>query len=157
MVLIYNPSTGDLYEAQQGCGAFLNGERLPGLSPTSVESRGRFIWDYVEWKGVPCQKLSQAEQLFYALRKFFDQHVTLVSGSLSLAFLSQGAFSAFIDPYRRKSKFVDIAAGLLVASEVGYEIHRQSLSDVAEEIIVAHPELVKAIRELLAKHMQESE
>jgi myo-inositol-1(or 4)-monophosphatase len=143
--LIYNPSTRDLYEAQKDSGTFLNGTRLSNISSKMLRTKGRFVWDYVQWKGVPSESNENVERAYRALRNDFDDHSSLVSGSLSLAFLSQGAFSAFVDPYRRKSKFVDIAAGLLMAQEVGFAVHRRSLTDVAEEVVVSRPELLKDI------------
>jgi len=145
LALIYNPSTGDLFEAQRGSGVFLNGAKLRTIAATMPQSKGRFIWDYVQWQGVPEQIAEKVEEIYRTLRTTFDDHVSLLSASLCLAFLSQGAFSAFVDPYRRKTKFVDIAAGLLMAQEAGFTVHRKSLSNVAEEIVVARPELLDEV------------
>jgi len=152
--LIYNPSTRDIYEAQVGAGAFYNEQRLPNLNPAKSTSRGRMVWDFVNWTGIPDEKKLQAEKLFQSLREMFNHHICMVSGSLSLAFMSQGAFTAFVDPYRRKKKFVDIAAGLLLASEVGCLVHRKSLSDSTEEIVVATPEIMEEVLAAIEHHMK---
>jgi len=146
--VIYNPVAKQLYTAYQGGGAFMNEKKLE-INPETDPAKVQLVWDLTTWKyewekykdkltGASAQLMST----FYRVR-------ALGNGAYSLAWLAQGLFGAYADPYRHKDKFVDIAAGVLIAKEAGAAVYRNPLGNDLEQLIIAKSELIDVIRPII--------
>jgi fructose-1,6-bisphosphatase/inositol monophosphatase family enzyme len=60
------------------------------------------------------------------------------SGAYSLVWLAQGIYSGYVIPAQPIEKFVDIAAGLLIAQEAGASVFRQYLSPNLYQLVVGN-------------------
>jgi myo-inositol-1(or 4)-monophosphatase len=146
--IIYNPISKQLYSASKGNGAYLNGKQIFLTKETDIQklqvsidlsSTKQGEYDFTD----RCHKsIDMLERNFYRAR-------LLGSGALSLAWLAQGFFGAFVDPVRTKEKMVDIAGGLCIAKEAGAIIDRIEVEKDIFDTIVARKEVVEQIKKLL--------
>ncbi|MCA9386138.1 hypothetical protein KC717_05820, partial [Candidatus Dojkabacteria bacterium] len=114
---IYNPNSQQLYSAIQGEGAYLNNERIelnkeldPAKLQVAIDTFQKF--DDEDFYQEILTLNNKLVDTFYRVR-------ALGTGALSLAWLSQGFFGAYVDYARKTSKQIDVVGGLLIASEAG--------------------------------------
>lgn len=134
---VYNPNTKQLYSAMRGAGAYLNGQKLSVRGGLEVNQQ-QAIWDYIDLS----EKLDKEELIsldyenlhsqvmkdLVSLHEKYYRVRNIGNAAYSLCWLAQGMFGAYLVPVLRKSKFVDIAAGLLIAEEAGAKVEIEELS-----------------------------
>ncbi len=111
--VIYAPFLGELYVAEKGKGAFLNGKRI------HVSSRGHFEKSYFlscEGADRSNERIARVNALFHARVKDLRK---LGSAALEMAAVASGRAEAYLttsmDPW-------DVAAGILLVEEAGGEV-----------------------------------
>lgn len=112
--LILKPSTGELFAAERGRGAYRNGTRLPPASPISPR-------DALIVTGTPFRSPDTTDAFFGAVRRAlasFRELRRTGSAALDLAYLAAGFFQGY---WETDLKPYDVAAGLLLLSETGHD------------------------------------
>lgn len=143
--IIYNPVTEELYAAQSGEGAFLNGRRIKVSSARSLDearmglgfSYRRPVKDHVD-----------------AVRGCLEascEYVRFGSGALGLAFAADGRLDGY---YEAHINAWDVAAGLVLVTEAGGWCNDffgpADAFAKGNTILAATPALVEPLRRLLA-------
>lgn len=146
--IIYNPISKQLYSASKGNGAYLNGKQIFLTKETDIQKLQVTI-DLSATKLGEFDFTDRCHRTIDVLEKSFYRARMLGSGALSLAWLSQGFFGAFVDPIRPKAKLVDIAGGICIATEAGAEVSKTEVEKDIYDIIVARKEVVEEIQKLL--------
>lgn len=149
--IIYNPVTRQLYTATKDAGAFLNGQRLHALLSSKPDTEQLAIDFFMQQKS-PLERRTQ-EALLGQLFDSFYRVRSIGNGSLSLSWLAQGHFSAYLSWGITKERFADLAAGLVIAEEAGATVEMMKLNNNRTAIIVGNPWTL----EQLAKLIDESE
>lgn len=147
--VIYNPVTNQLFHSTAGTGAFLNDVKLELKAQPATTTQ--VFWDYVNLNASfnnvePGSINEQIYQKRFELTKEFYRVRELGTGQYSLTTMVCMS-GVFVSPIRRKAKYMDISAGLLLAKESGAEIIRQELDENTEYIIASHPDLLQNIHE----------
>lgn len=109
--VIYNPITNELYSAQRGKGAFLNGEKI-NVSKISriIDAYGGVGWSEIRLNG---------SKLFDALVHKVGKLRAFGSTALQMCYVASGTY----DFYSVTGMHVwDIAAGLLIVQEAGGKV-----------------------------------
>ena len=150
--VIYDPSSKQMYSAIKGEGAFVNNIRLHVASVNKLDDVN-VVWDFVKHKAISDKELLLMNSFRADLVKNCSHVASLGNGSLSLAWLANGAFDVFLDPIRRPTKYVDIAAGLLIAQEAGAEVHYEKLKNSNDQVVVASTGVLKVMETLFKQYM----
>ena len=106
---ITNLSTGDVYWASKGKGAFLNDKSI------SVDKEKPI------YKVIGINSSGSSSELIQRLAPIFEKHHHIRhfgANALEMAFLAQGLIDVFID-LRKKIRIQDMAAGYLLVKEAG--------------------------------------
>jgi myo-inositol-1(or 4)-monophosphatase len=110
--VVYNPITDELFSAQKGKGAFLNGQKI---NVSSIANMNEGIYAI----GFPYEMSHISEKNVALYFKVLNQGApirNLGSGALSLAYVAAGKIDAFWIP----SLYAwDMAAGMLLVTEAG--------------------------------------
>lgn len=136
---VYNPATGEMFEARRGGGAFLNGRRIEATRPGTLEGAS-----------IVCSKGENRRRHFEELLPH-ARLTTIGSLAYKLALVAAGRFDAYLS--WRRSQDWDIAAASLLLAEAGAmlsdgdgnPIVLNRPSPVHEGLIAAAPELHAAI------------
>ncbi len=111
--ILYFPVTGDVYLAEKGRGAFLNGKPLRVNEKAKPSDGMLFISDYYDSIDIPFDKQ-------FALVKELQQHFLKTrhfgAACVDFSMLVKGHGLAYVTYYH---KLWDIAPGLLIATEAG--------------------------------------
>ncbi|OGR78207.1 MAG: hypothetical protein A3I11_01440 [Elusimicrobia bacterium RIFCSPLOWO2_02_FULL_39_32] len=147
---IYNPLQNELFFAEKGKGAFLNGKRIQ-ISKTTKLQESLMV------TGFPYDRLEKAE--FYL--KFFKGMMVRCQGvrrlgaaAIDLAYVACGRFDAF---WEFNLKPWDVAAGILIVEEAGGKISDfkglNAILDSPFQILASngkvHSQIVTAFRPIL--------
>ncbi|MER7756677.1 inositol monophosphatase family protein [Kitasatospora sp. NPDC097643] len=144
--VIYNPVSRQLYTAAEGRGAHLNGRRLSYHAPTDP-ARMQLAIDFFMRQEDPAKKSRQDDLLAELFHSFYRVR-SIGSGSLSLAWLAQGHFGAYLSWGLTENKFIDIAAGLVIAREAGAVIGIESLDSGSSVLVVGSERTCDLLLEL---------
>ena len=145
--VVYNPVMGELFKAEQGGGAYLNGERI-------YASKKSELADSLIATGFPCNdSYSTSPEMLNILGNILSETRGIRragSAALDLCYTARGVFDAF---YEFNLSPWDIAAGNIIASEAGavvsgYDKNRPA--DLYERFILAsspslHEKLFKIV------------
>lgn len=151
--IIYNPLTNKLYKAAQNYGAFVNDQEI-AVNQISELNKSQVAFDYIKLE-IEDQNFSSSSfhhKIQQDLLRLWNQAYRvriLGSGPLSLVWMAQGFFSAYISPGRLQSKFIDIAAGIIIAKEAGATIFMQNTSEI-QHVVAATPQVYTQIMQILA-------
>ena len=147
---IFDPTRGELFTAERGVGAFLNGERL-----TTSTTAG--LIDALLVTGFPYDVHKQSADLVSLFGAFLSKARAvrrLGSAALDLCYVAAGRFDGF---WEQHLKPWDVAAGALIVTEAGGSITGMdgSAFDPHAAHLVAsnghlHAELLNVIREFRA-------
>ena len=116
--VVYNPVLGELFTAQAGGGAFLNGKKI------FVSQQKEFQQSLIA-TGFPYTKVEKGEDYHWVLQTIANilpltrDIRRLGSASLDLCYVAQGKFEVY---YECNLKPWDVAAGLLIVQEAGGKI-----------------------------------
>jgi myo-inositol-1(or 4)-monophosphatase len=149
---IYDPMRDELFTAERGGGAFLNGERLRVSSaPTLLES--------LLCTGFPYDVHGRIEELVHLFALFLGRARAvrrLGSAALDLCYVAAGRFDGFwevrLNPW-------DTCAGALIAREAGADVSRwdgQPYQSRHQTLVASngriHEEMLAAVREHLSRY-----
>lgn len=106
----YDPSHSDLYVAERGKGAFLNGKRIRVMEPESLARSCVSM-------GTPYEH-DHFRMVLTAIDRLHEQRSTVTSlpAALSAAYVACGRLSLYFEP---ELKPWDVAAGVLLVKEAG--------------------------------------
>jgi len=145
--IVYNPVSEQLYIASEGNGVTLNGHQI-SINPVTDITKLQVSIDVSSTVIGENDFTDDVHKIIDVLERNFYRARMVGSGALSLVWLAQGFFGAFVDPIRKEEKLVDIAGGLLIAQEAGAEVYHHHRGGVHFHF-VAHPQVVKQIVQLL--------
>ena len=111
--LLYFPVSGDIFTAEKGKGAYLNGKPLRVDADASPKDGMLFISDYYDSIDIPMDKQFG---LVKALQKYFLKTRHFGAACVDFSMIAKGHGVAYITYYH---KIWDIAPGLLIATEAG--------------------------------------
>ncbi|HME10797.1 MAG TPA: inositol monophosphatase family protein [Bryobacteraceae bacterium] len=147
--VIFDPNRQEIFEAEHGAGAFLNGERIR----VSQNSR---VNDALVATGFPSRKRHQNVNVHFYYQLAMLSHGVRRAGAaaIDLAYVACGRLDAFwefaLNPW-------DIAAGILLVREAGgtcTDMHGVPAGVRCPHILAdnthIHPELVELFREIFA-------
>jgi len=147
--VIYDPSRQEVFQAERGSGAFLNGERI-GVSKTSR------ISDSLSATGFPSRKRHQNVNVHFYYQLAMMSHGVRRAGAaaIDLAYVACGRLDAFwefaLNPW-------DVAAGILLVNEAGgtcSDMHGAPANVRAPHILAdntqIHAEMVELFGEIFA-------
>jgi myo-inositol-1(or 4)-monophosphatase len=112
---IFDPSRGELFTAERGVGAFLNGDRLATSATTG-------LIDSLLVTGFPYDVHKQSGELVQLFGAFLSKARAvrrLGSAALDLCYVAAGRFDGF---WEQHLKPWDVAAGALIVTEAGGSI-----------------------------------
>ena len=146
--VVYLPILDELFRAEAGHGAFLNGEPLHVSKADSLEKS-------LMATGFPYTKVEQGEDFKWVMHTMrnvlpYTRDIRrLGSASVDLCYVARGTFEGY---YEINLKPWDVAAGWLIVEEAGGKVTKEDGSDYAigDHIIVAtnghiHDALVKKL------------
>ncbi len=148
---VFDPSRDELFTAERGVGAFLNGTRLQASSTPS-------LIDALLVTGFPYDVHQQSGDLVQLFGAFLSQARAvrrLGSAALDLCYVAAGRFDGF---WEQHLKPWDVAAGALIVTEAGGTITGMDGSDfnpAAAHLVASngplHPGLLDVIRRFRAE------
>jgi len=112
---VFNPSTGELFFAQKGGGAFLNNKKI------KVSQKSKMKNCFLCLDVANLDEFERYNTQIKNIFKSFYRVRILGVGALSLCYLAKGAFDAYLN-IGKAPKIFDIAAGLLIVKEAGGKI-----------------------------------
>jgi len=144
---IYIPTTKQYYYAWQNGGAYQNDIKL--TKPTPVLAHlSTIIFDAPinelqyqqitnttdpnKWKYI---QTTLNELLITKINKHYRVRL-LGNACLSFVGLANGLFQEYISPIRTQKSFYDIAAGLAIAKELGFDVQIEQIDDIFEKVYV---------------------
>lgn len=143
--VVYNPFTGEFFQAEKGRGAFLNGK------PIHVSKRP--MKDAVISYGSAPYEKSHSQRMFDLFRRIFEQCADFRrtgSAALDLCYVASGRTSAFLE---ENLKPWDYSAGSLILTEAGGIITDWKGEELPflknSDILAASPAVIKELRALL--------
>ena len=143
--VIYNPVTDELYAAQSGAGAFLNGRRIQVSSARSLDEARM---------GLGFSYRRPVKEHVDAVQRCLDagcEYVRFGSGALGMAFAADGRLDGY---YEAHINAWDVAAGLVLVAEAGGWCNDffgpSNALAKGNAILAATPALVDPLRRLLA-------
>ncbi len=149
---IYDPSRQELFTAEKGEGAWMNGERL------RVSATDRLI-DSLLVTGFPYDVRLRRDELVAVFAAFLTEARAvrrLGSAAVDLCYVAAGRFDGFWDQHLKPW---DVAAGALIVTEAGGRMSRMdgaSFRVDAGSLVasngVLHDELLRVVRESDAHH-----
>ena len=111
---VYSPFTKELYHAEKGRGAYLNGKRIH-VSGESEISKSLLVYCHASTRG-SIRRIMKAFEKIKPLARDFSR---MRSGSLELALVASGRLGAYIAP---DGYVWDSAAGSLLVREAGGKV-----------------------------------
>lgn len=142
MGVIYNPATKELFYAQQGKGAYLNGKRL------RVSQTKKLNQSYIS-TGFRYNRGRGFKRNVRQFQKVLEN--TLVvrrigSASMDLCNVARGTFDAF---FMYDAKMWDVVAGLVIVKEARGSCSFTEKKDHDVDIIAGNPHIVMQLKKLL--------
>lgn len=124
--IVYNPVMNELYTAEKGCGAFLNGERI-------VCSKKDILEECLIATGFPYSVIKEKpEEIMAVLQRVLCSTRGIRragSAALDLCYTAKGVFDGY---YEFNLSPWDIAAGVIVASEAGLTVQGRDKNKPAD-------------------------
>ncbi len=147
--VIYFPTSGQIYSAIDGEGAYLNDDLI---SITQEADLGKLQLaldmalsseEYNARKETITPVLERLYTSFYRVR-------SLGSGTASITWLAQGFFGCYFNPFRTEMSMYDIYTGMLIAKEAGAYIHKITISPGLYHFIFGNKEVVEKVVGIVA-------
>lgn len=143
--IVYNPITNELYEAEKGKGAFLNGNKI-GVSSVNELSKSLlatgFAYDRLKTPETNYREFTHFTNLTQGVRR-------AGSAALDLAYVASGRLDGY---WERGIQAWDMAAGMLLVTEAGGTISSYDGSEVdiySGRILASNGRIHKQISEQL--------
>jgi len=122
--VVTNLSTGDLYSASKGKGAFKNNKKISVYKDKPI------------YKVIGINSSGSSPELMSRLAPIFEKHHHIRhfgANALEMAFLAQGLIDVFID-LRKKIRIQDVAAGYLLVKEAGGLVLDENLQPLDSDL-----------------------
>ncbi|MDQ6985239.1 MAG: inositol monophosphatase [Candidatus Dojkabacteria bacterium] len=151
---IFNPVSDQMYIGIKSQGAYLNGKKLTIKNDKELTDSQAVIDIPItpEMYLVNGQILDKLNSI---LNRSFYRVRNVGSGALSLAWLSQGMFSIYIDLFKPNDKLVDVYAGRLISQEAGAEIYNLKFIDMNYNAsIIGSKKNVDNVKNMIDKILQ---
>lgn len=134
---VYIPVSKQLFYAFKEGGAYLNKQKLKKIDCNLDDTTKQIISLEVTPELVkdPIHRTQVSKLVQHFSDKYYRVRM-LGLAPLSLVWLASGYFDLFIDVYRPKDKYVDLAAGLCIVRECGAKIVRIEINDEYEQFLV---------------------
>lgn len=116
--IVYNPILDELYEAQVGCGAFLNGNKLEVSKESSFQKS--LISTGFPYTSASCE--DDLNDVMVKIRKILPQCQDirrLGSAAIDLCYVARGTYEAY---YEMNLKAWDVSAGIIILTEAGGKV-----------------------------------
>jgi myo-inositol-1(or 4)-monophosphatase len=139
--VIYNPVTKELFTAQKGKGAKLNGKKILVSSTDSLDSS----YGGIGWSS----EKEKAKKLFNRMLEGSGKIRALGSSALELCYLANGKFDFFVTS---DIKFWDFAAGSLILTEAGgkaSQIDGKKINIKSQDLLSTNSKLYAQLLRLL--------
>ena len=141
--VVFQPAFEELFHAEAGRGAFLNNRSLSikELSPPVLLSCNHGYGKVARLKHVDALQ---------GIMQVFDNNRLYGASALDLAYLADGRLDCFVT---FGDELYDVAAGILIAKEAGYEISNwkgEEWTTDMPDLLVVHPGLKNKIVELIS-------
>lgn len=147
--VIYDPMRDQLYVAELGKGANMNGRRLKTNSERTLEERVFYLDMHF---GRNKQRFNEFIRRFQNLGPVFNTYRSLGSATLAFAFTAAGRLDGFLD-LSGNSRYLDVAAGMLILEEAGGRVTDTAGNRISEQydslVACASLALNEKMRELL--------
>jgi myo-inositol-1(or 4)-monophosphatase len=149
--VVYDPTRRELYTAERGQGAFLNGQRLRASTPAE-------LIDSLLLTGFPYAVEEKADEIVGLFGAFVKQARAvrrLGSAALDLCYVAAGRVEGF---WEQGLKPWDIAAGSLIVEEAGGVVtgcDGQTFSTRKGHILASNGRIQSAMLEVIRKHAAE--
>ena len=126
--VVLNLNTKDIYWAEKGKGAFLNGTKIH-VSDLDISQKCLFELN------LPMNNLMKyLQDLSPIIRKFYRIRI-LGSSALTLCQIANGSMEAFIN-LRKSNRLVDVAAGMLIVKEAGGKLFSLEGTEIDQELSI---------------------
>lgn len=146
--LVYNPVSKQMYYTDTNSNSLLNEEKLNYNFPQTQLSKSQIILDltpnqpgWEDSKDKTWEFVNLLQQKSYRTR-------AIGSGALSLCWLAQGMFGAYVAPYQTESEFTDIAAAELIAIQSGCHVEIVQISENVKFKVIGKREIINQIIDL---------
>ena len=140
--MIFDPIHDELYHAEEGQGAFLNGKRIRVSDEVAAERRHDRFRLFLATRSSSAEGFQAAAQLPLAASKVRG----LGSAVLHLAYVACGRMDGFFEFGINQW---DIAAGILLIREAGGKVSTRALPDGAIDLVCSngliHDEFLKQV------------
>lgn len=114
--VVYNPVMKEMFTAEKGCGAFLNGERIYATRKTELK-------DCLIATGFPYSIVEGKDDKLFPILEYVLKNTRGIrragSAALDLCYTARGVFDGY---YEFNLSPWDIAAGAIIASEAGSSV-----------------------------------
>lgn len=149
MGLVYYPVSNQLYTAIKNEGAYLNGKKIQVNQETNLQ-KIQISLDLAFSGSQIDERKDKVLPMLESIYKSVYRVRTLGSGAISLAWLAQGFFGAYVSPYRPSNKFVDIYGGMIIAMEAGASVYKSKIpGEDMYNFILGNKEVVDQLIPLL--------
>jgi len=126
--VVLNLNTKDIYWAEKGKGAFLNGTKIH-VSDLDISQKCLFELN------LPMNNLMKnLQDLSPIIKKFYRIRI-LGSSALTLCQIANGSMEAFIN-LRESNRLVDVAAGFLILKEAGGKIFSLGRKEINKDLSI---------------------
>lgn len=148
MGIIYSPYSGEMFTAEKGKGAYLNGKKI---SVSGVDDLGDCV-GLLElnayYKNETDQAMEHARKIFAACRDLR----TLGSAALSFAYIAAGRCDVYLGRYLKPW---DMAAGMLLVSEAGGKVgglsHDIDLCEEKQHVLASNSIIYEKFKKIFDK------
>ena len=127
--VVLNLNTKDIYWAEKGKGAFLNGAKI-SVSDLDISQKCFFELN------LPLNDIMKNLQDLRTIIRKFSRIRILGSSALTLCQIASGSMEAFIN-LRKSNRVVDVAAGMLIVEEAGGKIFSLEGAEIDRELSIS--------------------
>lgn len=151
MAVVYEPMNRQMFSAEKGRGAFLDGSRI------HTNQKRRFEECLFDMDLHTAADETRFSRFVEAFRKFgltLNSFRSVGSCAISLAYTACGTLDGFLD-FSKNSRMVDTAAGLMILKEAGgtaTDIHGKPIAEGYDSVIACSSEEInRKVRQLLTE------
>lgn len=151
MAAVYEPMNRQMFSAEKGRGAFLDGSRIHTNQGRKFEE---CLFDMDLHTAADETRFNRFVEAFRKFGLTLNSFRSVGSCAISLAYTACGTLDGFLD-FSRNSRMVDIAAGLMILKEAGgtaTDIHGKSIAEGYDSVIACSSEEInRKVRQLLTE------
>mgnify|MGYP003290854733 CR=1 FL=1 len=146
--IIYSPYSGELFTAERGGGAYLNGQKIAVSGVTSLSDCVGLLELNAYYKNEADRAMEHARKIFTSCRDLR----TLGSAALSFAYIASGRCDVYLGRYLKPW---DMAAGILLVTEAGGRVgglnRKLDLTEPRQHVLASNSDAFDEFNSLLCK------